>query len=120
MARRLLNFRQLSKFSHSELFRFRVPQKSFSGISEHSWAAEVITRNGGTLKPEPLKADVYVTLDVINSPPDRVNKLIDEVVKLNVVECQQLFKLIQVVTAMRTQFSVWVIISIHCSMYRNA
>ncbi len=76
----------------------------FSGtITEASWAATELKKMGVQLSPVPVAEAEVLADDFLDRPPEKISKLADEVLALNVVEMAQLQRRIQVCT-METSF----------------
>lgn len=68
----------------------------FSGtITEASWAATELQKMGVQLSPVPLAEAEVLAEDFLERPPEKIVKLADDVLALNVVEMAQLQRRIQ-------------------------
>jgi hypothetical protein len=65
-------------------------------ITERSFADEMLKANGVKLDPAPKEPIQVVTQEVFDNPTDKVKKLVDQVLDLNVLEIAQFFKLFKV------------------------
>jgi hypothetical protein len=65
-------------------------------ITDSSWAAEQLKKMGVQLAPTPMTEAEEVNENFLDTPSDKVKKLVDEVLALNVIEMCQLQRKIQV------------------------
>lgn len=65
-------------------------------ITERSFLADELQKGGVRLEKAPEEPMIEVTPDMINQPNERVRKLVDEVLNLNLMEIGMFFKAIQV------------------------
>lgn len=64
-------------------------------ISEDSWAAEGLKKQGEKLDPSD-KIERVVTPGVVDQPTEGVKKLVEQILSLNLIEIMQLQNLLQV------------------------
>jgi hypothetical protein len=65
-------------------------------ITERSFLSEELTKAGVKLDPAPVEPILEVTPDMVDKPNERVRKLVDEVLDLNLMEIGMFFKSMQV------------------------
>jgi hypothetical protein len=65
-------------------------------ITDRSFAADELTKAGVKLDKAADEPIIHVTQDMINTPNERVSKLVDEVLNLNLMEVGMFFQAIQV------------------------
>ena len=65
-------------------------------VTESSWAAEKLTANGEKLEKGPEMSEILLTEALFDNPSEKVKKLTDEVLALNVIEVNQLLRRLQV------------------------
>lgn len=71
-------------------------EKSNDKINDMSWAAERLDELKEEVTEVPLMEDpIVIGEESINEPSEKVKKLVAEIIKLNVLECQQMLKLMQ-------------------------
>ena len=71
-------------------------EKSDDKVNDMSWAAENLKAQNEDVEEVPLMEDpIEISEESINNPSEKVKKLVTEIIKLNVLECQQLLKLMQ-------------------------
>jgi hypothetical protein len=79
--------------------------KAFSGpssylttrmITERSFLSEELAQAGVKLDPAPVEPILEVTPEMVDQPNERVRKLVDEVLDLNLMEIGMFFKSMQV------------------------
>lgn len=83
----------VSSASHRTLY---MQQSLRFMITERSFLSEELQKAGVKLDKAPEEPLIEVTPDMINKPNERVRKLVDEVLNLNLMEIGMFFKAIQV------------------------
>lgn len=76
-----------------QMQHFLTPHRQ---ITERSFAAEELQKQGVKLDPAPEEAPLEVTDDMVFHPNERVQRLLDEFLDLNVLEVGMFMKAIQV------------------------
>lgn len=66
-------------------------------VTDNSWAADLLVKQGEALEKGPVLEEVYITKELYETPSDKVKKLSDEILSLNVVEFNQLVVRVQVI-----------------------
>jgi hypothetical protein len=65
-------------------------------INTSSWAADKLKEGGESVVGGPVQDASEVTSELLSTPSPKVQKLVDEVLELNVIEVNQLIRNIQV------------------------
>mmetsp|Transcript_7532 Transcript_7532/g.12657 ORF Transcript_7532/g.12657 Transcript_7532/m.12657 type:complete len:214 (-) Transcript_7532:123-764(-) len=84
--------------SHVKVFARAMPQHTYYAkrmVSERSFAEERLKEMGESLDPAPDEGAIEVDLSNIDAPNARVQKIVDEVLDLNIIEVNMFFKAIQ-------------------------
>lgn len=82
----------IGKSSISEVkFEFRQKRR----IQEGSWAQELLKKYE-KIEPQENQNAIIVTREILANPPEKVKRLVDEMVNLNMLEMNQLMKYLQV------------------------
>ena len=68
-----------------------------SKVTQNSWASERLEELGEQLESGEELPEVEGTEELLNSPPERVKELAEDVLSLNVIEVNQFIQYIQVV-----------------------
>lgn len=69
-------------------------------INTNSWAADKLKEGGEAVEGGPVQDASEVTSELLSTPSPKVQKLVDEVLELNVIEVNQLIRNIQVCVLM--------------------
>ncbi len=69
-------------------------------LNSTSWASDKLQEAGEKIEKGPEQVSSEVTSDMLSTPSPKVQKLVDEVLTLNVVEVNQLIRSIQVIYIM--------------------
>ena len=71
-------------------------QQQIRNITDQSWAAEKLAKRGETIEIVPPPPDIFVTPETITSNhSDHIKQLTDDILSLNLIEVNQLWKLLQ-------------------------
>ena len=71
-------------------------QQQIRNINDQSWAAEKLAKRGEKIEKVPPPPDIFVTAETITSNhSDHVKQLTDDILSLNLIEVNQLWKLLQ-------------------------
>ena len=90
-------FRHFLNIKDADIIRCMIGRRLFgTKINENSWAAENLIKKGEKLEKGPELPDVEYTEDLLNTPPDHVKNLCNEILALTIIESHQLMTLLQV------------------------
>ena len=64
-------------------------------VDEQSWVASRLQAQGEALKEVPPGEMMELSDETVHQPSEKVKKLVAEIIQLNVLECQQMLKLMQ-------------------------
>jgi hypothetical protein len=98
--RRSLTSRSLSLYRSALQRPFQPFLFTSRAITDRSFAADELTKAGVKLEKAADEPIVHVTQEMINTPNERVRKLVDEVLNLNLMEIGMFFQAIQVLPSL--------------------
>ena len=94
--RKSSSIRIIRKSSYNTIKRNSCNQQQTRSITDQSWAAEKLAKRGEKIEKVPPPPDIFVTAETITSNhSDHVKQLTDDILSLNLVEVNQLWKLLQ-------------------------